>query len=81
MKDQEPPALVLASRHWHLGVVGIVAARLVERFHRPTIVIAIDEQGVGKGSARTIDGFDLYQGWLPAGICWRRSEVIPVQPA
>jgi single-stranded-DNA-specific exonuclease len=43
-------------------VVGIAAARLVERFHRPTIVIAIDEQGVGKGSARTIGGFDLYQG-------------------
>ncbi len=63
LKDQElPPALVLASRQWHLGVVGIVAARLVERFHRPAIVIAINEQGIGKGSARTVDGFDLYQG-------------------
>jgi single-stranded-DNA-specific exonuclease len=63
VNDHElPPALVLASRHWHVGVVGIAAARLVERFHRPTIVIAIDEQGVGKGSARTIGGFDLYQG-------------------
>ncbi len=63
LKDQElPPALVLASRRWHLGVVGIVAARLVERFNRPTIVISMNEQGIGKGSARTIDGFDLYQG-------------------
>lgn len=63
LQDQElPPALVLASRRWHLGVVGIVAARLVERFHRPTIVISINEQGVGKGSARTTGGFDLYQG-------------------
>jgi single-stranded-DNA-specific exonuclease len=63
VSDQElPPALVLASRRWHVGVVGIAAARLVERFHRPTIVIAIDERGVGKGSARTIGGFDLYQG-------------------
>ncbi|HEX9154792.1 MAG TPA: DHHA1 domain-containing protein, partial [Nitrospira sp.] len=42
--------------------VGIVAARLVERFHRPTIVIAIDDKGMGKGSARTVGGFDLYQG-------------------
>jgi single-stranded-DNA-specific exonuclease len=55
-------AIVLASRRWHLGVVGIVAARLVERFHRPTVVIAIDEQGIGKGSARTVPGFDLYEG-------------------
>ena len=57
-----PPALVLASRNWHVGVVGIAAARLVDRFHRPSIVIAIDEWGVGKGSARTFGGFDLYQG-------------------
>jgi single-stranded-DNA-specific exonuclease len=57
-----PGAVVLASRRWHLGVVGIVAARLVERLHRPTIVIAINEQGVGKGSARTVPGFDLYEG-------------------
>jgi single-stranded-DNA-specific exonuclease len=55
-------ALVLASRRWHVGVVGIAAARLVERFRRPTVVIAIDEKGIGKGSARTIGGFDLYRG-------------------
>lgn len=53
--------LVLSSRRWHLGVVGIVAARIMERFHRPTIVIAIGENGIGKGSARTVPGFDLYQ--------------------
>lgn len=56
-----PAAIVLASRRWHLGVVGIVAARLVERFHRPAIVMAISEEGIGKGSARTVPGFDLYQ--------------------
>ncbi|MDH5670186.1 MAG: single-stranded-DNA-specific exonuclease RecJ, partial [Nitrospira sp.] len=44
-----PGAIVLASRQWHVGVVGIVAARLVERFHRPAVVIAIDQHGVGKG--------------------------------
>lgn len=54
-------ALVVASRKWHLGVVGIVAARLVERYHRPAVVIAINEQGLGKGSARSVPGFDLYQ--------------------
>ncbi len=57
-----PGAIVLASRQWHVGVVGIVAARLVERFHRPAVVIAIDQHGIGKGSARTIPGFDLYEG-------------------
>lgn len=63
VKDREPPpALVLASRQWHLGVVGIVASRLVERFHRPAIVIAVNEEGIGKGSARTVGGFDLYRG-------------------
>ncbi|HQY59722.1 MAG: single-stranded-DNA-specific exonuclease RecJ [Nitrospira sp.] len=63
LKDEaSAAAIVLGSRDWHLGVVGIVAARLVDRFHRPSIVIAIDDQGVGKGSARTVEGFDLYQG-------------------
>ena len=63
VKEQElPPALILASRQWHVGVVGILAARLVERFHRPAIALAIDEKGIGKGSARTVGGFDLYQG-------------------
>jgi single-stranded-DNA-specific exonuclease len=57
----DAPALVVASPNWHLGVVGIVAARLVERFHRPAIVIAVDRQGIGKGSARTVPGFDLYR--------------------
>jgi len=63
LKDHAlPRVLVLASRHWHLGVVGIVAARLVDRFQCPAIVMAINEQGIAKGSARTTGGFDLYQG-------------------
>lgn len=53
--------IVLYARGWHLGVVGIVAARIMERFHRPTVVIAVNEHGIGKGSARTVPGFDLYQ--------------------
>jgi single-stranded-DNA-specific exonuclease len=57
-----PGAIVLASRQWHPGVVGIVAARLVEQFHRPAIVISVNKQGIGKGSARTLPGFDLYEG-------------------
>jgi single-stranded-DNA-specific exonuclease len=53
-------AIVLASSGWHQGVIGIVASRLVERFHRPTIMIAIEGEE-GKGSARSIPGFHLYE--------------------
>jgi single-stranded-DNA-specific exonuclease len=55
-----PAALVLWAAKWHAGVIGIVAARIVERFHRPAVVIAVDEHGIGKGSARSVEGFDLY---------------------
>ena len=52
-------SIVLASPEWHQGVIGIVASRLVERYHRPTILIAVDEQGGAKGSGRSIPGFHL----------------------
>jgi single-stranded-DNA-specific exonuclease len=50
--------LVLSSPDWHPGVVGIVASRIVERFHRPAILVGVHE-GTGKGSARSIEGFHL----------------------
>ncbi|SDI85431.1 single-stranded-DNA-specific exonuclease RecJ [Natribacillus halophilus] len=53
-------AIVVAGRGWNSGVTGIVASRLVEKYYRPTIVIALDEEGNGKGSARSIEGLDLY---------------------
>ncbi|WP_242395059.1 single-stranded-DNA-specific exonuclease RecJ [Anaeromyxobacter oryzisoli] len=51
--------LVLARDGWHPGVVGIVASRVVERFHRPAVLIALDGTA-GKGSGRSIEGFHLY---------------------
>ena len=54
-------SIVLASSDWHQGVIGIVASRLVERYHRPTILLAIDENGVAKGSGRSIPGFHLLE--------------------
>lgn len=52
--------VVLVSGHgWHPGVIGIVAGRLKERLGRPVIVVALDENGVGKGSGRSITGVDL----------------------
>jgi single-stranded-DNA-specific exonuclease len=52
-------AFVLAAHGWHPGVIGIVASRVVERHHRPAILIGIDEDGSGHGSGRSIPGFDL----------------------
>jgi single-stranded-DNA-specific exonuclease len=52
--------LVLASEKFHPGVVGIVASRLVERYYRPTVLIAAESGGVGRGSGRSISGVDLY---------------------
>lgn len=63
------PAYVLASRGWHGGVVGIVASRIVERFGRPAVLIALDPDdpmAPGHGSGRSIPGFDLL-GALEAG--------------
>lgn len=51
--------LVVAGACWHQGVIGIVASRIAEHYHRPTIVISIDEEGVGVGSGRSIASLDL----------------------
>ena len=55
-------SLVLAGEGWHPGVLGIVASRIVERIHRPTVVIGFNE-GTGKGSARSIHGFHMVEGF------------------
>ncbi len=52
-------SLVLHQRGWHPGVIGIVASRVVEKYYRPTVLISV-ENGIGKGSARSIEGFDLH---------------------
>ncbi len=52
------PVFVLAAQGWHQGVVGIVAARLVDEFRRPALVIGLDGE-TGRGSARTVDGFHV----------------------
>jgi len=59
---REAPGLVLAGDGWHPGVIGIVASRLVERHHRPVVVVSLDGEGGGRGSGRSIPGFDLLAG-------------------
>lgn len=64
------PAIVLWGEGWHPGVVGICASRLVERHGRPAVLVALDGAGRGKGSGRSVPGFDLLaalrscEGWL-----------------
>ena len=61
-------AIVLASEDWHPGVIGIVASRLVERYGRPTFLVAW-EGDTGRGSGRSIPGFDLHDALHRVGHC------------
>ncbi|MDX9971435.1 MAG: single-stranded-DNA-specific exonuclease RecJ [FCB group bacterium] len=57
--DPARRAIVLAGKGWHPGVIGVVASRLRARYGRPVILVTLNGEGIGRGSARTVDGFDL----------------------
>jgi len=61
-----PPAIVLAGEGWHQGVLGIVASRIAEEFYRPAFIFSI-EDGIAKGSARSIPSFDICKGLTETG--------------
>ncbi|RKH60392.1 single-stranded-DNA-specific exonuclease RecJ [Corallococcus interemptor] len=58
-EHKDSRGFVLYDEGWHPGVIGIVASRVVERYHRPTVMVGVKD-GVGKGSARSIEAFHLY---------------------
>lgn len=60
-KRYEDDILIAAGQGWHSGVVGIVASRLQERWHKPVIVIGFDENGIGRGSCRSVSGFNIFE--------------------
>lgn len=62
----EDRVIVVAGEGWHGGVIGIVASRIVEKYYRPTVVISI-EDGIGKGSCRSIEGIDIHAALSAAG--------------
>jgi single-stranded-DNA-specific exonuclease len=70
-QERDRRSLVLAGPNWHEGVLGIVAARLVEEFLRPVVLITVRD-GLGKGSARSIPGFNLYRGLTACGAFLQR---------
>jgi single-stranded-DNA-specific exonuclease len=57
-KNSTDPVIILHGENWHEGVIGIIAARMKEKFNKPAIIISINK-GLGKGSGRSIHGFDL----------------------
>ncbi len=60
-KLPQRPVMVLAKEGWHPGVLGIVAARLAEEYHRPVAMVSL-QNGRGRGSARSVEGFHLFKG-------------------
>ena len=54
-------SIVAGRREWHHGVLGIVAARVMRRHHRPTLLVGFDDEGLGKGSGRSIEGLSLVE--------------------
>jgi single-stranded-DNA-specific exonuclease len=64
--------LVLAKEGWHVGVIGIVASRVLQEFYKPTVVIGVEEE-MGKGSCRSVAGFSIVEALsrMPAGLLER----------
>ena len=56
--NQKDPVIVLSGKNWHEGVIGIVAARLKDKFNKPAVIISLDGK-IGKASARSTVGFDI----------------------
>lgn len=59
--------ILVAGRGWHPGVIGIAASRVVDKLHRPTVLVALDEDGLGSGSGRSIAGFHLARALASCG--------------
>ena len=92
--QREAPAYVLAGDGWHPGVIGIVASRMVERYHRPCVLVALEGDG-GRGSGRSIPAYDLHAGLgacsehlrrfgghaMAAGLEVDRADVDPLREA
>jgi len=66
---EKDPVIVLAKENWHHGVIGIVASRLTDKYGLPTILVSFDEDGMGKGSGRSVKGLNLVEALCACGDC------------
>ncbi|MCC6355482.1 MAG: single-stranded-DNA-specific exonuclease RecJ [Verrucomicrobiae bacterium] len=88
-------AIVLEDREWHPGIIGLLASRLQQRFWRPTFIVAVSRDGIGKGSGRSVDGCHLVEGLghcrehlesfgghaMAAGLYVREASIPPFREA
>lgn len=59
--EKDKSCIILGNENWHHGVIGIVASKVTDMYFKPSILICFEEQGEGKGSGRSIPGFDLHE--------------------
>ena len=68
----EHPVIVVAGEHWHHGVIGIVSSKVSEMYFKPSVLLSIEEDGIGKGSGRSIPGFDLHDALMK---CYKKGVI------
>ena len=61
---QENNAIIVGGENWHHGVIGIVSSKITEMYFKPSILLSFEENGIGKGSGRSIPGFDLHEALM-----------------
>ena len=61
--------IVVAGENWHHGVIGIVSSKITEMYFKPSILLSFEEDGIGKGSGRSIPGFDLHEALMKCDDC------------
>ena len=65
----ENNTIVVAGENWHHGVIGIVSSKITEMYFKPSILLSFEEGGIGKGSGRSIPGFDLHDALMKCNDC------------
>ena len=65
----ENNTIVVAGENWHHGVIGIVSSKITEMYFKPSILLSFEEDGIGKGSGRSIPGFDLHEALMKCDDC------------
>ena len=68
-ENKNNSVIILGNNNWHHGVIGIVASKITELYFKPSILICFEDDGIGKGSGRSIPGFDLHEALTNCNTC------------